>query len=350
MQQNNLRELLDQLVQSSQLVPAREYWLVRTNNGSYYDSFLNHGIVALKMPYADGGFITRLRNENLADSAAVTYVKDHFLSIINNPDNANNPVLEELRTPTTLSNRASQLYMFCSKMKSGDIILIPSEGATQISIGIVEGDDMFNDEAIARQYPIARRVRWVNQIPKYRLEPGLYRALGAHQAMANITKYAESLERNFGSCFMIDGVCHYVLTINSAEVSAEQFFGMGQTLLQTLSRLSTMYDLGINVQDINLSMNLNSPGKVDFKSTLAIAFLIMAILTACSDGQLEYEGLTQFPTDIFNSLVELVSQPFREDQEITQMGDSIQNYLNGMDAQSVEKWNENSIRARLGDE
>ena len=76
----------------------------------------------------------------------------------------------------------------------------------------------------------------------------------------------------------------------------------------------------------------------------------MAILTACSDGQLEYEGLTQFPTDIFNSLVELVSQPFREDQEITQMGDSIQNYLNGMDAQSVEKWNENSIRARLGDE
>ncbi|MBR5907080.1 MAG: hypothetical protein IKZ50_01640 [Bacteroidales bacterium] len=275
----------------------------------------------------------------------INHIKAHFLGLINNPNIAEMEDLQEIREPSTLSKRASQLYSFCLKMRSGDIVLIPSSDSSNISIGVVDGDEMLIDERLNNQYPIARRVRWINQISKNRLEPGLYRAIGNHQAMTNISKYSESLERNFGSCFMMDGVCHYVITFNSEQIPADKFFGLGQTLLRTLQLISEQYDLQIDVRDINLTMNLNSPGRIDFKSTMLIAVLMMAILTSCSGGDIAYDNVMHGVSETFTELVQKVSDFFGVEGDNAQMSNTISDYLNGMDAQAVEKFNQNSMEA-----
>lgn len=345
MEKNNLKVLLEQLANAVDLQPQRDYWMVRTSNGIHYTPFLQRGIVALQLPYITNEFISDLRINN-ADNVALQSIQSHLHSIVKNPQHPQRAQADELmESSVVVGTRAAQLFNFCFKMKSGDMILIPDEGASYISIGIVLEDYPIINEDVNRTYPVARKVRWVNQIPKNRLEPGLYRALGAHQALAKISKYSEYLERNYGSCFMIGDACHYVLAINSELVSADQFFGMGSTLMRTLKKLSEQYDLGVNTQDIHLSMNLNSPGKVDFIANKTIALLIMALLTACSNGNINFNGMSQLPQDVFNNLVEMVRTPVQQEGDIKELTDSLNDYLNGTEAQAVEQYNQNTLNA-----
>lgn len=338
-----IKELLDRIVNEVDMVPRRDYWMVRTDRGRNYDPFLQHGIVALRMPYVSTAFASQLVHANMGEVETMSRIKTHFSDLINNPANANQPLLKEIDDPSTLSKRASQLYSFCLKMNSGDIVLIPSSDSSYISMGVVDGDEMLVNDKLNEDYPIARKVKWINQISKTRLEPGLYRAIGNHQAMTNISKYAESLERNYGSCFLMDDVCHYVITFNSEQISADKFFGLGQTLLQTLQKLSNKYDLQIDVRDINLTMNLNSPGRIDFKSNILIAVLMMAILSSCSGGDMTYDNVLHGAKESFTELVQKVYDFFGADGENAQMCHAISDYLNGMDAQAVEKFNQNSM-------
>lgn len=345
MDENNLKQLLERLAENVDLQPEREYWMVRTSNGDHYVPFLRRGVVALQLPYITNQFISDLRNNN-ADNVALQTIQSHMQSIVENQQHPLHGVAGELlESPIVVGTRAKQLFNFCFKMKTGDMVLIPDEGASYISIGIISDDYPVLGEDITHIYPVVRRVHWVNQIPKNRLESGLYRALGAHQALANISKYSEYLERNYGSCFMIGDACHYVLAINSEQVSADQFFGMGDTLMKTLKKLSEHYDLGVNTEEIHLSMNLNSPGKVDFIANKTIAFLIMALLTACSNGNINFNDMQQIPQDEFNNLVNVVRQPIQQEGDIKTLTDSLVDYLNGTEAQAVEQYNQNTMNA-----
>lgn len=345
MADNNLKQLLEHLAEVVDLKPQRDYWMVRTSNGDHYTPFLQRGVVALQMPYITNDYILELRNNN-ADNIALQTIQSHMQSIVENPQHPMRGVAGELlESPIVVGTRVKQLFNFCFKMKAGDMVLIPDEGASYISIGILSDDYPVLGEEITNIYPVVRKVRWVNQIPKNRLEPGLYRALGAHQALANISKYSEYLERNYGSCFMIGDACHYVLAINSEQVPADQFFGMGDTLIKTLKKLSEQYNLGVNTEDIHLSMNLNSPGKVDFIANPIIALLIMALLTACSNGNINFNDMQQIPQEEFNNLVEIVNHPVHEEGDIKTLTDSLVDYLNGTEAQAVEQYNQNTLNA-----
>lgn len=343
MYENNLKLLLEKLAEDVNLHPERDYWMVRTSNGEHYMPFLRRGVVALQLPYITNDYISNLRNNN-ADYVALKTIQSHMQSIVDNPQHPHHGLAGELlESRIVVGTRAKQLFNFCFTMKAGDMVLIPDEGASHISIGIISEDYPVLKEDITRIYPVVRKVRWVNQIPKNRLEPGLYRALGAHQALANISKYSEYLERNYGSCFMIGDACHYVLAINSEQVSADQFFGMGDTLMKTLKKLTDQYDLGVNIEDIHLSMNLNSPGKVDFIANKTVALLIMALLTACSNGNINFNEMQQIPQEEFNNLVEMVKRPIQQEGDIKVLTDSLLDYLNGTEAQAVEQYNQNTM-------
>ncbi|MDQ9769528.1 hypothetical protein RFZ33_21035, partial [Acinetobacter baumannii] len=64
-----------------------------------------------------------------------------------------------------------------------------------------------------------------------------------------------------------------------------------QDVLKTVSKISDTYDLGIDVRDIQLSINVNSPGKMDFISTGKKVILTMAVVAALAGGTLQYGEL-----------------------------------------------------------
>ena len=72
---------------------------------------------------------------------------------------------------------------------------------------------------------------------------------------------------------------------------------------------------------------------------------MMAILTSCSNGSVSYDNVLHGCEETFTELVNNVSGFFSLRGDNSQMSDSISNYLNGMDAQTVEKFNQNSMEA-----
>lgn len=73
--------------------------------------------------------------------------------------------------------------------------------------------------------------------------------------------------------------------------------------------------------------------------------LIMALLTACSNGNINYNDMQQLPQDDFNELVDVVKQPIQSTGDIKVLTDSLLDYLNGTEAQAVEQYNQNTLNA-----
>ena len=86
-------------------------------------------------------------------------------------------------------------------------------------------------------------------------------------------------------------------------------------------------------------------GELDFIANKTIALLIMALLTACSNGNINYNDVQQIPQDEFNNLVEVVKQPIQQEGDIKALTDNLVDYLNGTEAQAVEQYNQNTMNA-----
>lgn len=342
---SDIKTVLNEMINSVDLTPHHNYWMIRSEGGKHYQPFLQKGIVALRMPYITASYATSICNNELPVKMVIDEIKAHLENISKDSKMLIYDWVKELQTPNVRGNRASQLYTFVKTIQHGDIVLVPSEGTSYISIGMVIGNELLTDDRINKSYPLCRKVKWLNQIPKYRLDPGIYRALSAHQAISNLSDYEEYIERSFNSCFIKDGVCNYVLTLNSADINAENFFRLGSDVLEILTILKEKYDIDVDINDINLSMNLNSPGKVVFKSrTAIIAFLMMALFSACSDGQVGYEQDSAVQGEAFTTLVD--SLRTETGGNIDVLKSRINQCLHSTEAKALEKWNKESLNER----
>ena len=342
---SDIKTILNEMNNSVDLTPHHNYWMIRSEGGKNYQPFLKKEIVALRMPYVTASYATSICNSQLPVKMVIDEIKAHLENISKDPKMLIYDWVKELQTPNVRSNRASQLYTFVKTIQHGDIVLVPSGGTSYLSIGMVIGNELLIDDRINKSYPLCRRVKWLNQIPKHRLDPGLYRALSAHQAISNLSDYEEYIERSFNSCFIKDGVCNYVLTLNSADINAEYFFRLGSDVLETLTILKEKYDIDLDINDINLSMNLNSPGKVVFKSRTAImAFLMMGLFSACSDGQVGYEQDSAVQGKAFSILVDSLRKETGGNIDV--LKSRINQCLHSTEAKAWEKWNRESLNER----
>lgn len=343
--ENNVKQLLDDMVSKADLIPHHNYWMIRSDSGKSYEPFLRNGIVALRMPYITQSYASSIANTDMPAKMALDEIKAHLKSISNDSSMLIKEGAEELQNQMTRSTRASQLYTFTKVIEKGDVVLVPSEGTSYVSIGIVKENNLYISDYINKTYPLSRSIEWLNQIPRYRLDPGLTRALSAHQAISNLSDYEEYIERSINSCFVKDDICNYVLTLNSIDINAENFFNLGSDVIRMLKLLNEKYQLGIDPGEINLSMNLNSPGKIVFKSkAIPVAFLIMGLFSACSEGRVGYEDNTSVQGDSFMKIVDSIRN---ENQNGAQeLKNRINHCLRSTEALSLEKWNEESLNQR----
>lgn len=224
-------------------------------------------------------------------------------------------------------------------MKVGDIVIIPDFGANHLRIGRITDEQLTPDPDLNEHFTLSRHVEWIKEIRKFRLDPCLYKALGAHQAICDITKYAEYIERNYNSYFVVGNKFHYVLTVNAEEISAYQLTKTIHDLLDTVREISDGYGLEINVEDIQFSINVNSPGKFGFVTTAKNAALIMAVAVALFGGRISYESFEASTDGGFRTLVNCINDYLDSNQERAQNAELFERYINSLDLQSVENIN-----------
>ena len=131
----------------------------------------------------------------------------------------------------------------------------------------------------------------------------------------------------------------YVLTVNAESISAYEISALVQDVLKTVSKISDTYDLGIDVRDIQLSINVNSPGKMDFISTGKKVILTMAVVAALAGGTLQYGELEIQTQGLFRNLVDAINDWKDAEQEREHKQQLFDHYKKSLGVNSVEDWN-----------
>lgn len=337
---NNLefQKLLQDTTDASARTNTKKYWLVRTDDGANYDTFSNGNFVALNLRDIPVDFIRQVRDQG-TPKERIAAIKEKMMDL----QTQNRITLPysplDNGYSSNMGRLAGQIDSIALEMKYGDIVLIPSQGASSLKIGKIIDADLATDEEITRTFSFARKVEWIKEISKKRLEANLYKALGAHQAVCDITKYASVIERNYTSYFVIDENYHYVLTVNAEFISAYEISALVQDVLKTVSKISDTYDLGIDVRDIQLSINVNSPGKMDFISTGKKVILTMAVVAALAGGTLQYGELEIQTQGLFRNLVDAINDWKDAEQEREHKQQLFDHYKKSLGVNSVEDWN-----------
>jgi restriction system protein len=267
----DLLKEIEEIVSKLHVIPStKQYWLIRTQSGLYYDSFRKNGFVAIghdditlydlntakkKFP-ADGKKLQR----EIRDIAARKY------------EDGNEGLI------------AGQVYRFIFELTKGDIVIIPSENSDVISFGVVTSDII--PELSARDIeetdcPFRKRksVEWVHDIYKSKLDPYMFKMFQAHQAINNVSAYKDVIERTIGNFFVREDEASLVLMVEKeTDISAKSLFDLGHYLLEYSNQFIINNELPLSIDSIDVKINVNSIGKIQLSSKDKRTIWLVALL------------------------------------------------------------------------
>lgn len=336
MAENNMIADALKLIEEKLSFNSKHYYLIRTDQGRNYNQFADNNFVALNYTNHPIGYLSEIIRNYTDSNDRVKKIREKLLDFdqhdIINLTSRNGERMEG----GTLTLTANQIYTVAYGIQNGDIVIIPDKNSHRIRIGRITDDCLASD---IEAFSYARHVQWIKEIPKSRLDPCLYRALGANQAVCDVTKYAEIIERNYTSYFSVKDTYFYVLTVNTPNVSAMQLTGTIYSLLQIAQSISNDFNLGIDIEAVNFTINVNSPGKFSFASSAAAAILIMATSSSIFGGDIRYDEFETSTDGAFNTLVNYINEYRRCSQALSHKDQLFQRALNSLEIKAVEDIN-----------
>ena len=199
----NLKDTIDEIVKSLHIdveVPEisniRNYWLVRTDSGLWFEEFSNEGYVAVGWD--------KLKDEN-------NFSLDNKEEAIK--------IIEKLYPDNSAGHIYGTLNRFRSELDVGDVIMIPSEKSETINFGIINSDEYFAEvsdtEVDMDSCPYRRRrnVKWLKKVYRKQLEPQLFKMMQSHHTITTATDYDLYIDKTLNSLYVKNEVLHSVFNV-----------------------------------------------------------------------------------------------------------------------------------------
>lgn len=334
-----ITEELDQLVNMAESIPEeKKYWLIRTQSGSLYDSFRQSHYVSLEHNEIGITEVKKFKSEFKDDPQRVlpaikSRVTEIHTRLVKDLDEELNP-----RRVSLISN---QIFKFIYEIKKGDTVIIPSYNSDLISFGTVTENDITGVNAEERRRTISnsvlqKRVKWNMDIPRIKLDPYLYKMFTAHQALNEVSDYADVIERSLNDFFILDDEAHIIINVQSEdEISAADLFGLGSEILRLVDGFALRYKLDVRSSELKVTISLNSPGKIDLKSKFKKTTLITGIILAVFGGGYQ-SGDTTLKTDGVPGLIKAVREFMNEEANANLRRDIYEKYKDSLNIKSPD--------------
>lgn len=283
--ESSLTSIISTIDNSLTIPDSRNYWLIRTQSGSLYDNFRDHNFIALEYEEISLSTIAKLKKENPLEHDFISALKVESQRVYKD-DNARHGLI------------ASQIAKFVYDIKKDDIVIIPSGGGYSLSFGVVEDTkipELTETQMILSgcDYRKRKKVKWIKEILKDKIDPYLYKMLGSRMALSNVSSYSNIIERSLHNFFVTTNEGHLVLNVKTQEnISAFELFQTGYFLLNFSKDFYKHYGVEIDLQSIDLKINLNSEGKMHLKAPKAsTVWLIAVVAVALAGGGLKIESM-----------------------------------------------------------
>lgn len=315
-----ISEELDQLVESIESIPAeKRYWLIRTQSGSLYETFRENNIIAIEHNEVPLSLINELKTDFGQDLIKISAAIRNKVRTVHESLLPNDSVEDlNVRRAGLIS---SQIYKFTFEIKKGDTVIIPSFNSDIVSFGIVTENYIgnFAPEEIRKidtDAILKRRVKWIKDIKRIDLDPFLYRMFTAHQAVNEVGSYADIIERSLKDLFILDNEAHLIINVQTEnEVSAKDLFGMGFEILRLVDKFAEIHQLDVSSRDLNVTISLNSPGKIDLKSKIKKSTIVTGLILAVFGGGYESKEGTTFKSPGLPGLIKAIDDFRTHEQE-----------------------------------
>lgn len=249
---------------------TRKYWFVRTQQGTYYQDFIDGGYIAIGYNKITLEMIKSAYDQGeLAPAVLSDIVSRHYTK-------------EEEYRP---GHAASQLLRFAYEIKKGDIILIPSENSTEITFGEVLNNANYTVPTTNTGYYKRKKVRWSRSIKRDDLDPNLYRLMFSHHTISDANSYAVYIDKILNTFFIKNGKANLVLNVEQVDdIKAKDLFQMGSISLDLLDDFCQEYDMTVNSDDITLKLDVQSPGFILLSGSNIAAIIILGIIIVAISG------------------------------------------------------------------
>jgi len=280
---NDLKEMLkEEGIVVNEVNAERSYWFIRTQGGSYFDEFFFGKFVAI------GWDNVPCIPESERTQQIIDQLKDKGYG-----------------QPTRVMN---QVYRFCTELKKGDVVIIPSESSLAFAFGYIESDvyevtpskeDEEEVDATKCQYTRRRNVKWVTDVPRSRVDPRLYAFFRNQQALSYANHYADFIDRALSSFYVKNNIAHFTLSVEiEKSPRAEDIPTYMHGILARVSDLAVALGLIDSEEDdddtdkehISSRINVQSEGIIELLGNPAFVFLVSIIVVSFFGGKAAFKS------------------------------------------------------------
>jgi restriction system protein len=306
---------------------TKNYWLVRTVGGKYYNDFRKGGFIAINWDK-----ISIEEINDLPDKDLTARIKKDY------PDKP-----RPART-------ANQLRIFSKVMKKGDAVIITSTSSNNLSIGEVLEDEPFveyikEEQSEGRQvcpFQKRKRVHWIKQLHKWELELNLFKLMQhAQHTISSANEYADLIESLIHNFYIRGNQAQLVLQVKKeGKIPMSVFFRMGADILNLAEEFNQFSKtIKLNIDEIDTKINVNSPGKIKLTGAMATITIIGLILVGLTGGHYKVDfPVTGGGLDVqMNSLIKEVSDFLDHRQEKNQEDTVLKAYMNRLEVKTPEE-------------
>ena len=279
--------------------PNRNYWLVRTKGGRFFEDFYFKGYIAIGW-----NKINFSKSDDREEKAILEEMKINI-----------NEYYKDEKIP---GKPAGQIYKFIKKMKKGDIVLVPNSDSKFIAFGEILEDDIYledienedididtleqdllyneNEDLIQASlkeigcpFEKRRKVKWLKEIDRNELDSNLYGLLNSHGAVSDASKYAYSIDRELSSFYIKGNKAHIVQRVTTTDdVSAIELINFVSNNLNLIDLYNELFDENVSKKDVTMKLNVQSPGPIDLQGTIYIIGIIATLGVFLVGGQAKF--------------------------------------------------------------
>lgn len=270
------------------IIPTeRRYWLVRTKSGVFFNDFYLNDYIAIGWDeISDISLMNESKRDSLVEKIKIEYDKSK------NTDEEDN----EVKKTGNYGLIATQLIRFTSEIKKGDIVIIPSQKSNNVAFGEVLEDEIYKEninlddiEDTQCPYTKRRKVRWIKRQNKGEIDIYLYKLLNSHHTITDACEYANIIERTLNSIYIKDEVAHFTMRVGQENnIKIKELSRLINNNIAIIDEFNTITNSDLNVDDVDIKINLHSPGPVEIHGVISAVLVISMITFSVCGGAFKF--------------------------------------------------------------
>ncbi|EUB33220.1 MULTISPECIES: hypothetical protein [Fusobacterium] len=275
-EQSLLVEELKEILGIETISNNRKYWMVRAGvEGVFFYEFFTRKFIGINVPV--GNNLELLKKSNIEDLKEII-------------------AKESPKEIKNVGHLATKVYNFFNEIKKGDIIVMPSYRKERIAFGIVENENIILDDSLylnesikaaknlTKENPIPDKrmeVKWIKLVKGSNLPGKLLLSLIAPHGLSAITdnNVIDLINTAMDTFFIKNETAYMTFDVRTeSDIDLKDIANYFSTVNEVVDFTNEYFK---DDERINLKINLNSPGTINFigpAGAVLIAGVLLAVL------------------------------------------------------------------------